>query len=134
MPFQRTCWLARAATFTLLLLGFATNGANAQGLTTLTQENKRVYSNGQVVTTSIPATVYTTENQVFTWQPTTPPTPAPSIVSHGSVLNVQDYISTVSHATGMPSSASRRGGFSRGSVGAAGAAVVAACAGWTMLL
>ncbi|BGP74218.1 hypothetical protein NBRC10513v2_007650 [Rhodotorula toruloides] len=88
MPHQRTLSLVWAATFALLLLGFATSGANAQGLTTLTQED-----NGQVVTTSVPATVYTTENQVFTWQPTTPPTPTPSIVSRGSVLNVQDCTS-----------------------------------------
>ncbi|KAJ8291559.1 hypothetical protein OF846_005225 [Rhodotorula toruloides] len=86
MSFQRTLSLVWAANVVLLLLGFATSGANAQGLTTLTQED-----NGQVVTTSIPATVYTTENQVFTWQPTTPPTPTPSIVSRGSVLNVQDF-------------------------------------------
>ncbi|BGP66378.1 hypothetical protein NBRC10512_006012 [Rhodotorula toruloides] len=126
---QRTFSLVWTATFALLLLGFATSGVNAQGLTTLTQED-----NGQVVTTSIPATVYTTENQVFTWQPTTPPTPTPSIVSRGSVLNVQDYISTVSHATGMPSSASRRGGVPQDLVGTTAAAVVAACAGWAMLL
>ncbi|PRQ70384.1 hypothetical protein AAT19DRAFT_11133 [Rhodotorula toruloides] len=50
MPHQRTLSLVWAATFALLLLGFATSGANAQGLTTLTQED-----NGQVVTTSVPA-------------------------------------------------------------------------------
>ncbi|GAA6053738.1 hypothetical protein NBRC10513_005516 [Rhodotorula toruloides] len=55
-------------------------------------DNGSIETCGQVVTTSVPATVYTTENQVFTWQPTTPPTPTPSIVSRGSVLNVQDFL------------------------------------------
>lgn len=71
MSFQRTLSLVWVANVVLLLLGFATSGANAQGLTTLTQEDKCVHStvlrfpssadtllhvrSGQVVTTSIPA-------------------------------------------------------------------------------
>ncbi|GAA5884073.1 hypothetical protein JCM6882_002125 [Rhodosporidiobolus microsporus] len=75
----------------LLFFQLLVGGAAAQGLTTLTEED-----NGAIVTTSISPTVYTTSDQIFTWTPSTPPTPTPTIVSHGSVMNIQDYISTVS--------------------------------------
>ncbi|GAA5853923.1 hypothetical protein JCM8547_008158 [Rhodosporidiobolus lusitaniae] len=62
--------------------------------TTLTQED-----NGAVVTTSIAPTTYTdASGATLTWTASTPSTPIPSVRSSGSVMRIQDYISTVSGA------------------------------------
>ncbi|BGP20649.1 hypothetical protein JCM10213v2_008812 [Rhodosporidiobolus nylandii] len=83
---------ARATLLALLvgLLVFLQFGAVGAQETTLTQED-----NGAVVTTSIEPTVYTTDGAVLTFVPTTPSaTLAP--LSTGSVMAIQDYISTIS--------------------------------------
>ncbi|GAA5895689.1 hypothetical protein JCM8208_005300 [Rhodotorula glutinis] len=90
----RSTFLALALAI-LALLGFVANPASAQE-TTLTQED-----NGQVVTTSIQPTVYTTEGQVVTWTPSTPATPTPTF-SSGRILRVAEYITTQSTGTAGP--------------------------------
>ncbi|TNY20120.1 hypothetical protein DMC30DRAFT_271984 [Rhodotorula diobovata] len=48
---------------------------------------------GQVITTSIKPTVYTTGDQVLTWTPSTPPTPTPTF-SAGRILKVAECASS----------------------------------------
>ncbi|GAA5937365.1 hypothetical protein JCM3775_006592 [Rhodotorula graminis] len=94
---HRTSFVSRSTLFALAfaiiaLLGLAASPAQAQE-TTLTQED-----NGQVVTTSIQPTLWTTDSQVMTWTPSTPATPTPRF-STGRILKVAEYITTQSTGT-----------------------------------
>ncbi|GAA5902505.1 uncharacterized protein JCM6883_001428 [Sporobolomyces salmoneus] len=62
--------------------------ANSQGVTTITD------GGGEILTTSVSPTVYTTNGEVYTFVPSTPATPTPSIRSFGSVQNLQDYMAS----------------------------------------
>ncbi|GAA5990301.1 hypothetical protein JCM5350_002085 [Sporobolomyces pararoseus] len=69
-----------------LLLGPVT--VEAQGVTTITDVD------GATLTTSVSPTVYTTNGEAYTFVPSTPTTPTPSIRSFGSVQNLQDYMAS----------------------------------------
>ncbi|GAA5885437.1 hypothetical protein JCM16303_005199 [Sporobolomyces ruberrimus] len=77
-----------AALATLLSLVYAVAG---QGHTTITDES------GATETTSVSATVYTTNGEAYTFVPSTPSTPTPSIRSFGSIQNLQDYMASRSN-------------------------------------
>ncbi|GAA6041398.1 hypothetical protein JCM8097_005226 [Rhodosporidiobolus ruineniae] len=86
----RSSTLLALALAALLFLQLLVPGVSAQE-TTLTQED-----NGAIITTSIAPTVYTTNDVVMTWTPTPPSTTLVPTLSSGSVMNIKDYISTIS--------------------------------------